>query len=473
MNISKKRIAGVIAMFFVISIAQAQFSQLLKDAKQTKKEAEQAVNEVKKTTGSGAKTAGNATAEKSEKTGNGRDWYISKAGSGKEGTREKPAKEIGAIADQLKPGDVIHIAGGEYKGKMDAGSDLLTVPVSIIGGYSADFSSRDPWGKTPTLLSGTNEYMKSSEPRLIYRLEKTFKTWSGEIIIDGLVIDHGPRNQYVTPEELAIKRKATPEKGFNPSPEYGGIDIKAGEGIHIAIRNCIVMNTAPTEGAVEVQVGKNAQVLIENNLIINNTGEGIYCKTAWQSDAGAPQFQVRNNSILFTWKHDAIATYGGNSLKLDTRVVVTAENNVFAFGDYGGVDNIKNCKQLTLKGNLFVGHRKYDYREVNDGMSVADMADYASCTQSDNFSTLIKPQVSRNWAERYANRQEISREQVDASVKVSNSAANQVRSMFGLPLQGSSVKTDAEVWLHRLSVEDAIRVGIQSFEGKGCSRPNL
>lgn len=74
-----------------------------------------------------------------------RDWYVSVArGKGKKGTKEKPAKDLGNIAKKLEPGDVVHVAEGTYLGRAKAGSTTLFVPVSIIGGYSDDFSKRDP-----------------------------------------------------------------------------------------------------------------------------------------------------------------------------------------------------------------------------------------------------------------------------------------------------------------------------------------
>ena len=53
------------------------------------------------------------------------DYYVSAdCGRGKSATVEKPAKDMGNIN----------------------GSDVITVPVSVIGGYSDDFSKRDSSG---------------------------------------------------------------------------------------------------------------------------------------------------------------------------------------------------------------------------------------------------------------------------------------------------------------------------------------
>ncbi len=400
-----------------------------------------------------------------------KDWYISNAGTGKDATKSSPAKEIGSISDMLQPGDVIHIAAGEYKGKLNNGSDILNVPVSIIGGYNATFTARDPWGANRTIFTGVDEYLKPGTARIGIMTEKTHKEYSGQILLDGLIIDNAPRNFYHKSENLVIARKAPADQSHNASPESPAIHIRMASNANVIIRNCVMMNVGASQGVIDIQLGKNSKALIENNLIINNTGEGIYCKTAWQSDTDLPSFSVKNNTILFTWKHDAIATYGGNSIKLDTRLIATVENNVFAFSDYGGVDNIKVCKNLTLNNNLFSANKKYDYRENNDGMLILDMADYAACKNSGNVTALLKINLDPKWTGLYFGRKEISRGEIEKNVHASNSDANAIRSMLGLAVQAGSVGTDAEVWLHKIELADAIKLGMQNIEGKGCKKP--
>ena len=199
------------------------------------------------------------------------------------------------------------------------------------------------------------------------------------------------------------------------------------------------------------------------------------CKSNHHGTSGLPTYTVRNNTILFTWKYDAIASFGGNSLMFDNALNLTAEHNVFGFSDLGGVNNIKQCKTVTLKNNLFVGHKKYDYQEYSTGLKLDELEDYANYLTREsggNYSQEIKLDVNKPWAEKYFGRKEISRAEVDAAAKVSNSGANQLRGMFGLPLQASGVSTDAEVWLHRMALEDAIRLGQKPYgKGQGCSKP--
>lgn len=484
-----KKLHALLLMVWLAMPASAQFGKLLKDV-------EKGIKDVKKTTGDASRTAKNTQkgVEDTRKTAggllssasngdkesatskdlpSGRDFYISLNGNGREATKNQPAKELAVVVPQVQAGDRIHIAAGTYLGATERGSDIFDVPVSIIGGYSPDFSSRDPWGKYRTVMTGTNEYMKESTERIGILTDKKFKDWNGTVLIDGLLIDNGPRNRYLHKKGLYILRKANEASGENPSPDTPGIKIRVGANTKVIIKNCLVTNTAPSQGAIDVQVGKNGSALIENNAIINNTGEGIMCKSLHQGAEGLPQYTIRNNTILFCWKKDEIATYGGNCIMMDVNTIVTAEDNVLGFADFGGVNNVKQCKSLTLKGNLFVGHKKYDYKEYNTMMKLDDMDDYGQFLKntSGNFSALIKVPTNAQWAELYMARKDINRGEIEANVKVSNGKMNQVRGILGLPLQGSSQGATAEIWLHQLPLEDAIKAGLQAYNGKGCQKP--
>ena len=401
----------------------------------------------------------------------GKDYYISPTGRGRTASKAKPAKDLAAVIMKLKAGDVVHIAGGTYKSKSGRGSDVIPVSVSIIGGYSPDFSTRDPWGKYKTILTGTNDYstgLTTSRLRINGRA-------GNPVLIDGIIIDNGPRNRYKTDKHQLILRKANAAKGENPTPETPGIKIlMKGVGAEVTVKNCIVMNTAPTQGAIDIQLGKDGKAVIKNNLIVNNTGEGIMAKTNWHGNTpeNYATYLIENNTILFSWKHDAIASYGGNSLMMDTSVNITANNNIFGFGDFGGVNNIKKCENLVLNNNNFFGHKKYDFYDTS-GMNVNDMIDYADYLKDGdgNVSKPVKLALNKNWAALFAARKDISRAEIDASSKVSNSTENQVRGILGLNKMGSSVSLDASIWLHQMQVNDAVKLGLHQYDGRGCQKP--
>ncbi|MFM9947743.1 MAG: right-handed parallel beta-helix repeat-containing protein [Saprospiraceae bacterium] len=455
----------------------AQFDQLKKSVNKANTTLSKTAEAAKATKPATTATPKQATASNELPAETGQHYYVRPDGRGKDATKESPAKDIAAIAMQLKAGDVVHVAAGVYTSKADQSSDVFIVPISIIGGYSPDFSQRDPWGQYKTVFSGTNDISKGlTTERIGILTDKGYKDWTGTIVIDGIIVDNGARNYYAdaTTEEF-IRRKASPEKGMNPTPNTPGIKIRTGSGTKVVVKNCVITNTAPTQGALDVQVGKDGAALIENNLIVNNTGEGIMCKSNHHGATGHPSYTLKNNTILFSWKHDAIASFGGNSIMFDNSLTLVAENNVFGFSDFGGVNNVKQCKTVTLKNNLFVGHKKYDYQEFGTGLKLDELEDYANYVtreSGNNYSQEIKLEIHKPWAEKYFGRKEISRAEVDAAAKVSNSGANQLRSMFGLPLQAGTVGKDAEIWLHRMQLEDAVKLGLRPYgNGSGCTKP--
>lgn len=410
----------------------------------------------------------------------GREWFVSAAnGSGQLGTKERPARDLGNIIHHLKPNDVIRIAEGTYLSRGASGSDEINVPVTIIGGYDETFTTRDPWGKYRTIFTGTNDYQKSTDPRIYIRTDQQRESngqlsQGGTIIVDGIIVDNGPRNRYHQNQGLAIRRKADPRTNQNPSPGSGGIVIVASKFTNVAVQNCVVMNTAPSEGALSVRIFQGGKGIIRNNLTINNTGYGIHARTGYTGSNPelVPKFLISNNTSLFNWKHDPIASYGGDALALDQYLTAKIENNVFGFGHMGGILN--KGARIELNNNLFTGNAKYDYVEKGAAMRVDVLLDEAMLidfNSGGNETLLIEIPMAERWANIYANRVELTRESVDAAVSVSNSGANQLRSMLGLNLQGSAVEMDAEIHLPLLKLEEALPVGQNPWNGKGCAAP--
>jgi hypothetical protein len=401
------------------------------------------------------------------------EYFVSaNTGKGRKGSKEEPVKDIGNLGE-LKPGDTINMAEGVYLGKNDSGRDEILVPVKIVGGWDAAFAKRDPWGAHKTILSGDNKSKNfDGGARLEIDLQK-FKGGGGEIVVDGIVVDNAGRNRYAG-EGSKIVRKADPKSGENPSPESAGILVKASKGVNATVQNCVVLNCAPSAGALSVWGGQGGKCVIKNNLAINNTGSGLEANTMWHPRDGKdlPVFSIENNTVLFSWKHDAIATFGGNGLQVDADTVVVASNNVFAFSDIAGVNNAKKSKALTLKDNLFAGNLQCDFIEFNTKLDAAKISDDASLLSKDsagNTTAAIKLASEPAWAERYASRQVLDRNAAEADVKAAKTRVNEWRGILGLPLQAADLKVDSDIWLHRLKLEDALKAGAAKFEGKfGC-----
>ena len=164
----------------VLTISHSSFAQLSK----LKKSVSDVSNQVSKNSSTSSTSTGNPNAaSKNENTtsptSEGTHYYVRPDGKGKVASKEAPAKDIAAIAMQLKAGDVVHIAAGVYTSKADQSSDVFNVPISIIGGYSPDFNTRDPWGKYKTVMSGSNDISKGlTTERIGILTDKGYKDWT-------------------------------------------------------------------------------------------------------------------------------------------------------------------------------------------------------------------------------------------------------------------------------------------------------
>lgn len=412
-----------------------------------------------------------------------RDWYVSASrGKGKKATKDKPAKDMGNIASMVAAGDVVHIAQGTYLGRGESGSVKFTVPVSVIGGYDEAFAKRDPWGAHRTILAGNNMTKNYTvEPTLYYDLSK-YTGDASAITVDGVIVDMGARNRYADDKQLKLIPMANPKTGANPSPGLGAMVIRvsksgkfdAGPRWEITVRNCVVINHYGNQGALSVSGFKGSKITLDNNIVAQFSGVGLFIGSKFQGKDSFPQFNVTNNTVLFAW--DSGFSQGFN-ISFDNATQAVVRNNVFAFSDIYAVNNERGAKNLLLADNIITGARKADYVEGNTRMDVGNMEDEAERLHGDsggNITDKIVVPVSKEFATAYGSRVVVDREKAEADVKASNSDANTLRGMLGLPLQAGSVKwPDAEVYINRISVDDAIKAGSARYKGKyGASMPH-
>jgi hypothetical protein len=401
--------------------------------------------------------------------------YVSEAGSGRVATLERPARDLGNIAADLEPGDVVCITGGTFNGRADSGADRITVPVEIYGGFAPDFSGRDPWGAHVTLLTGVHNAQNfTTDPRLTIdtsdfatrlmqaRGEPTEHT----VVVDGVVIDHGPRNYYPDEAGSRIIRQGTPS--HTPTPEAGGLLIRTGVDSTIVVRHVIVTNAAPTQGAFAFFPGAAADVTIEHSVAVNNTGAGFHLATAIAADDpnDFPRYRFAHNAAVFTQKHSAFGSFGGSAILLEGRIAVEMSNSIFAFNDAFGIDNARRASDLVLLDNVFVANAQGDYQEFDTIIDLENIADWA-LEVYDAFGNVryeLEYDVSPEWGAFYGARNVIDRNAAEEEVEVVESWANTVRGFFGWNVRGSDLDVDSDVWLPRMSLADAFAVAV-GFEG--------
>ncbi len=397
--------------------------------------------------------------------------YVSEAGSGRAASLERPARDLGNIVTDLQPGDVVCITGGTYTGRADAGATLIEIPVEIYGGFSPDFSGRDPWGAHRTVFTGVHNSANFSTDYLLTIDTSAFATRlmaaRGEdtvhtVVVDGIVFDSSGRNYYSGDDQSRIIRLGTPQ--HTPTPESGGLRIRTGITSTVVVRNVVVVNTAPTQGAISLQPGAAAQVTVTNNVAVNNTGAGFHLGAAIAANdpADMPSYEFSNNVSVFNEKHDAFGTFGGSSVILESGTKVSMTNNVFAYNDNYGIDNAKRADDLIIVGNVIAGNAQADYLEFNTKMSLRDFEDWAEYVAEpwDNVALDLAFDISPEWGALYASRNVIDRNAAEAEVQVVDAWYNHVRSFFGWNLVGTDLSVDSNIWLPRMSLDDAFAVAV-------------
>jgi hypothetical protein len=313
-----------------------------------------------------------------------KDIYVSKTtGSNKgEGTKESPLKLLWKVIGKLEAGDRVHVAAGVYNGQKKSGT-MPVIPVGdvhIIGGYTADFSARDPFTNL-TIITGVAD--RQADTREVFQYAPSNpRNCEGPVVLDGFCIDRGPALYYTGHGEGGTDK----QEGYQDTSCWGyqGINKKKSGSdpaiellgqTSFTVRNMILVNN-PWWG-ISVKAGGDGQVLIENNLILSYQGRGIEAITGggW----GAPSYIIRNNTVAFG------STMEGRALSLDPqdgKGTVLVEKNVLAFGAQTGYMTKFGADALTLNNNLFYGFTKGD--AGSGGSGVCNAEDFEDELEHDN-----------------------------------------------------------------------------------------
>ena len=179
---------------------------------------------------------------------------------------------------------------------------------------------------------------------------------------------------------------------------------------------------------------------------------------------------IKNNTVAFTWKYDSfVQSMPAAAIGFDKSVNAEVINNVFAMSDRFAVDNIKKAS-LLLKDNLLIGATEGDYIEFNtiiSASSLEDEADYLKEGSSNNTNQGLALSINPEWASLYASRVLLDRNIIEENVSADKSSLNSLRGLLGLPLQAGTVKTkQSPVWMHVMSVNDAVALGEKKYLNK-------
>jgi hypothetical protein len=336
------------------------------------------------------------------------DIYVSKTtGSNKNpGTKEAPQKLLWKVISKLAAGDRVHVAAGVYNGKKKSGT-MPVIPVGdvhIFGGYTADFSARDPFVNL-SIITGVKD--KQADTREVFQFAPSNPAkGSAPIVLDGFCIDRGPGLYYggkgeggTSVVEGHVDNTCWGYQGFNGKKSGSDPAIELLGKCSFTVRNMILVNN-PWWG-ISVKAGGDGEVIIENNLILGYRGRGIEAIAGggW----GKPKFIIRNNTVAFG------AGDEGRGLSLDPRKNYSGsflvENNVIAFGAQSGFMTKFGTETLTLNNNLIFGFTKAD---AGDGGSatcnVEEFEDELECDNDGNVHEVpgFVAKVPQAWFDRWS-----------------------------------------------------------------------
>lgn len=374
----------------------------------------------------GAPTATAATKARPQ----GRDWFVRAGATGGDGSKDKPFRDPFQAIEKCQSGDTIHVAEGEYFGKMKIGRWKIELPyVALLGGYDAGFAERAPWAHPTRLLCPAD-----------FKGTRGGTTIEGDgdhtgAIVDGFVFDKRLNNNYDADGNLVDQHTDHSEHISLNRPEC-------------VVRNCIFVNGA--EGAIKVANG----MLVENNLFMNHVSTAISIRGGHTT---AP-ITVRKNTILFCWERagrfGAGRGYGGEGIAIEAQVRATIDGNVIQFCDNNALRFNADPKDVRLTNNVFAQNLwaiLYKTENIVDDATFGMLGDFGLAASDGNRLLIPGLPLESKWFDLYLKRTAY----VPGKVKMDD--WNQVREILGEPMlatggQAGSCRAPAYEWQKTLTM---------------------
>lgn len=342
--------------------------------------------------------------------GSARDWFVRAGASEGDGTRAKPFADPWQALDKCEAGDAIHVAEGEYTGRLEQGFWVIPFErVQLIGGYSPDFQARDPW-KHLTRLVWKGGKNRPTEARV--------SSNARDVVLDGLVLDSRQANNYV--DDAATGRKDL----------IGEVSIY----LHLpgTVRNCVVIN--PAHVALQCRPG----TLVENNLFLNAVRAAIEVRPG-SGEVARVKAKLRRNTILFCWDDDSPGKGGGRGTALNLAGGAEVTGNILAHCDNNAIDCTTKPEWVSITGNLFFMNLWSNLRAAVEGNQVAVDDKSMDLLEEIGLAACEGNQVGdpglaldKDWIALYSART------ARQPGKLVMDDWNQLRRTLGLPLQGEA-----------------------------------
>ena len=380
-----------------------------------------------------------------------------------DGSQSSPLKDLQKAIDEAPEGALICLAEGNYLGYLDQGWVKVNKYVSIVGGYSNDFSQRDPIKFRTTMQPGPAQIMTSGNQGVMDI--RVVGKRNGVVLVDGIIFDRGQINAYLAPiydnpvaaapegcetgRILVVGESVASVPTMKPEGMKSAFQLISGEMEgNLTVRNCVFLNGY--HFAIQMAC-KGGHFDIYNNVFVANRMAACEVRGGLALP-NTSKISFHENTVLFTWCRDKLMEDMGYGFRYMTGIDADVYNNIIGCSNYGGLDRAyvdadksKEAKRVTSAwNNLFFGNR-------NGDMVLPSGGGGWTFVLAKNFEDV-------NQLHKYENNREMNEAEVNAiSKKIDvpylkgfigitgsqtssfnpNSSVNQFRSALGMNMQGT------------------------------------
>ncbi len=390
------------------------------------------------------------------------EWYVSqKEGKNKNAgnTIDAPFKNIQKALSVAEAGDIVKVAEGNYFGLMNSGNITMTNALTLLGGYSSDFSERNIL-KYKTLIQPSNKSNGTGSNHPLLRLD--FKT--GTAVVDGFFFDKGESNNYHLKDGVVegvekgmlLHPPQKEDQSKNPNakqPLIGGPN-SGSLGDDLTISNCVFANG----NNVAIRIPVNGKAKILNNVFVANV---MASAELWGgNNQNRASLEFAWNTVLFSWSRTKDLGDMGYGVRAMTLMDYNIHHNIIGFSCFAGVDATRDDKnrKLSIDNNIFLLNRQADLTLPGGGMFmriwVDDFEDLEIESSDDNTAPKdlgpLAGTINKAYAAAFLN---VSyKETVDYD---ENSPANLFRAALGLNKQGK-ISSAVSMYANKYPLDDAL-----------------
>ena len=447
---------------------------------------------------SSSNNSSSASASTASNKGNGKTYYVSASGSARADglSASTPKKDLQAVLNLIKDnnenGATIKVAEGNYLGYMNQGFIEVSNWVTLEGGYSSDFSQRDPL-KYITKIETDQSHKGTNGSKAFITLSKLDATGFenkilGTITIDGFMLNMGYENEYKKndPNDPACgcpSDKFETGRMLDPEQQVQHQLIHSDAAIcgNVNIKNCMFLNGNYFAIQINTRLG---EIEISNCVFVSNRYSAVRID-GWNKTGEGCHVNFHHNTVAFTWCRNKEMGDMGYGYEFMTKVNSDLHHNIFLCTNYAaiarthilsGPDAVIEAKRKTNAYDNVFFMNKADLQMPSGGGQWTNI----KCEQFEDLDEKTMPKADGNfelksddsfvksidpdYLEAFAHLKVMSSSTFDR-----NSAANQYRSAHGMNMQGTSY-TRPSMYGNRYKFDEALKFfGAKS--GYGAQKP--